>query len=116
MAKIRLKELGILGIVLGLTMEAPAFADDAQGDAEVSDQPTATMQDNGEDSGENSGENGSAMGSAGQGDVRKKQDEAEGDTEGGMVKEDSAGFGSGGEAMPGTDLPEPPAQGKDKKQ
>ncbi|WP_227367676.1 hypothetical protein [Halomonas sp. M20] len=104
MAKIRLKELGILGIALGLTMEAPAFAEDAQSDADASDQhSTTTMQDS------------SAREAARQGDIRK-QDEPKEDTEGGMVKEDNAGFGSGGEAMPGTDLPEPPEQEKDKEE
>lgn len=99
MAKILLKELGMLGIALGLTMEAPAFAEDSQSDADLSDQQsTTTMQDS------------SAMDSARQGDVRKKQDEPDSDTEGGMVKEDKANFGSGGEAMPGTDLSEPPQE------
>nr|WP_298410687.1 hypothetical protein [uncultured Halomonas sp.] len=105
MAKIRLKELGMLGIVLGLTMEAPAFAGDSQNEAHTTNQQSTTaMQDSG------------AQESARQGDIRKRQDESEGDTEGGMVKEDQAGFGSGGEAMPGTDLPEPPEQEKGKKE
>ena len=38
----------------------------------------------------------------------KAQDDS--DTEGGMVKEEKAGFGSGGEAMPGTELPDPPRE------
>nr|WP_298377436.1 hypothetical protein [uncultured Halomonas sp.] len=107
MAKILLKELGMLGIVLGLTMEAPAFAEDEQSEADKPTQQSTTAM-------QGSGPQASAR--QGEGDIRKRQDEPEGDTEGGMVKQEKAGFGSGGEAMPGTDLPEPPEQRKGKKE
>ncbi|MGC3871676.1 hypothetical protein ACPF7Z_00180 [Halomonas sp. GXIMD04776] len=94
MPKTLLKDLGVLGIVLGLTLEAPAFAQDPQGDAEEPDQqiPTSMQNDGAEDPASREGMN-------------ETQDDTDSDTEGGMVKEDKAGFGSGGEAMPGTDLP-----------
>ncbi|SHE53608.1 hypothetical protein SAMN02745148_00560 [Modicisalibacter ilicicola DSM 19980] len=99
MATMRLKELGILGIVLGLTLEAPVFAQETQEAEGGSTQQSTPANPN------------EAAGSAAQeGRDGAAQDDAETDTEGGMVREESAGFGSGGEAMPGTELPDPPQE------